>query len=93
MVQPNFPFTAEKRIKDVAVSVFFPPRTQLSIPHTVQTINGTRMFVTEQCVKILVSQMTLKMVLAVKTLNVVWPKTRFVQLRPSYSIEVEQDDT
>lgn len=92
VVQSDLTFAMEKRVKDVAVAVLLPPRAQLSIPHAVQTIDETRMLVAEQRVKVLVAQVTLEVVLAVQSFDVVRPQARLVQLGPPNAVEIEQYD-
>lgn len=93
MIQMNASFALEKRIEYITVAVLLPPCAQLSIPHTVHAIDERRMLVTNQCVVILIAQMSFEFIFIGNVLHLFGRQQISVQFRFASTLEIDENDT
>lgn len=92
MIQMNASFALEKRIEYITVTVLLPPSAQLPIPHTVHAIDERRMLVTNQCVVILIAQMSFEFIFVGNSLHILGNQQISVQFRFANTIELDEND-
>ena len=66
--------------------------TQLSVPPTGQTVKQLRILHTQECVEVLVAEVTIKRELARQTSETLFSELRVVQLRVAHPVEVKQEN-
>lgn len=88
-----FTLTLEECVKYVAVAMFLPPRAQLPVPYTVHAIDHVRKFVSQQCIVILIAEMTSEFIFSRDSLNIIGGQHFRVQFWRAYALEIHKYHT